>query len=591
MDKPLRSMEIKFERDIVRVHQTARRLADLLQFDPQDQARLATAVSEICRNSFKYAGGGRAEFLLRNSAIKPALLVRVADRGPGISRLSEVMTGSYQSPSGMGLGVLGSRRLMDLFDVDTRTGEGTRVLMGKFLPGGHPLPPPKLTEFLRALEEHREDDPFELIRQQNVDLMKALDQLKLKQEELNQSNRELEETNRGVVALYRELDDKSQALQRANEVKSRFLSHVSHELRTPVYSILALSRILLSRSDGELTPEQEKQISFIRQAGNNLQEMIDELLDLAKIEAGQMTLKCSNVDLRELFTTLRGMLRPLLSAGNEVALNIEDATVERLFTDEGKLAQILRNLISNAIKFTTRGEIVVSVQRLATNEVCFRVRDTGVGISAEHQKVIFDEFVQVEGPHQRGVKGTGLGLPVSRKLAEILGGTLTVESVPGSGSTFSLVLPNRVGHGKAESETDGEVACRILLIDDDEIYRYLCRDILSESGWEVLEANNGVNGVRLAIEKHPTVILLDLLMPGLDGFQVLEQLKARPETSGIPVIINSTRMVDSAEEAILRKGATAVLRKAFSSSQDSGRDLISAVSQAIAAREGETTHA
>ena len=263
---------------------------------------------------------------------------------------------------------------------------------------------------------------------------------------MSELNRELEDTNRGVVALYAELEEKADALRRASEMKSRFLSNMSHEFRTPLNSILALSGLLLDRIDGELTGEQEKQLTYVRKAAEGLMELINDLLDLAKVEAGKLTVRASEFEVAGLFGGLRGLLRPLLGStgaaglpgrgrpGEEgttavpaVALIFnEPHGLPPLCSDESKVSQILRNFISNALKFTERGEVRVSAAVGPDDTVVFAVADTGIGIAAEDHEAVFQEFTQIDSPHQKKVKGTGLGLPLSCRLAELLGGWITL---------------------------------------------------------------------------------------------------------------------------------------------------------------------
>ena len=260
-------------------------------------------------------------------------------------------------------------------------------------------------------------------------------------QEIGRLNLELEETNRGVLALYAELDDRAVELRRASEYKSRFLSVISHELRTPLTSVLNLSRLLLDRVDGELTPDQERQITLIRNSVQSLTEMVNELLDLAKIEAGKTTLRLTRSAVADLVTGLRGVFRPVVQS-NAVALVFDDPDPSlELCTDEGKLAQVLRNFIANAVKFTERGEIRLTVTADDADRIMFAVTDTGVGIAPEDQALIFEEFTQVDNPRQRYVKGTGLGLSLSRRIAELLRGEIGLRSALGEGSTFWITLP------------------------------------------------------------------------------------------------------------------------------------------------------
>jgi signal transduction histidine kinase len=252
---------------------------------------------------------------------------------------------------------------------------------------------------------------------------------------------ELEETNRGVVALYAELDDQAAQLKEALELKSRFLSYMSHEFRTPLTSVLSLSGILLQGLDGPLSPEQKKQVQFIRSSVQELSEMVDDLLDLAKVDAGRITVSAEWFEMVDLFAALRGMFKPILTS-NAVSLIFEEPDhVPKIYSDDRRLSQILRNFISNALKFTKQGEVRVSARLIGDTEIEFAVKDTGVGIQPEHLPALFADFVQIDTRLQRRLRGSGLGLSLSRKLAEILGGRVGVESEPAVGSRFWVIIP------------------------------------------------------------------------------------------------------------------------------------------------------
>ncbi|WP_312317263.1 ATP-binding protein [Stenotrophomonas sp.] len=252
---------------------------------------------------------------------------------------------------------------------------------------------------------------------------------------------ELEETNQGVLALYAELDQQAEQLREVSDLKSRFLSYMSHEFRTPLGSILSMTRLLEDGMDGPLNEEQLRQVRFISASSAELREMVDDLLDLAKIEAGRITISPAWFDLMDLFSALRGMFRPLVD-GNRVDLVFEDPPpLPMLYTDDKKLAQILRNFISNALKFTPTGRVVVSANLESEECVRFSVRDTGIGIPSEVLSTLFKDFVQVDTPLQRGLRGTGLGLSLCKRFAELLGGKVGVQSTPGEGSEFYVTLP------------------------------------------------------------------------------------------------------------------------------------------------------
>jgi signal transduction histidine kinase len=594
MTLPILTVAIHSEDDVVTARQRARQTARLLGFDRQDQTRVATAVSEITRNAFAYAEGGRLEFLVDEKSTPPLLLTRITDHGPGIENVRQVLAGQYRSTTGMGLGIIGAKRLMDLFQIESSPARGTTVLMGKHFPRGNAtFAPTSLAAISNELAQLAPRTPLAELQQQNQELLRALDELHMRQEELTRLNAELEDTNRGVVALYAELDEKAEQLQRANELKTRFLSNMGHEFRTPVNSILALSRLLLERIDGELTEEQEKQISFIRQAAQDLSDLVNDLLDLAKVEAGKIAVRPDEFEVTDLFATLRGLLRPLVIP--EVALVFDEPDgIPPLYTDEGKISQILRNFISNALKFTERGQVRVSATLDAARQtVVFAVADTGIGIALEDQDRIFEEFAQAEHPIQQRTKGTGLGLPLTRRLAELLGGSVNVRSAPGRGSVFSAIVPLvYAGPAQVSAEPErgrpptpvpvasGGNSAKILIVDDDEAARYVIRRFLAESFFTIIEASNGPEGLRRAREDRPRVIFLDLMMPQMSGFEVLEQLESDPVTRNIPVIIITSKLLKDRERRPLDGKAVAVLSKETASREAALASVRQAMAQA-----------
>jgi signal transduction histidine kinase len=397
--------------------------------------------------------------------------------------------------------------------------------------------------------------------------MQSLDELRRREEESQQLSQELGDTNRGVVALYAELDGRAEQLRQASELKTRFLSNMSHEFRTPLNSVLALSRLLLDRIDGELTLEQERQVGYIRRSTESLLELVNDMLDLAKVEAGKADVKSVRFTVANLFGALRGALKPLLTSPSVELIFEPSQDLPMLFTDESKLAQILRNLISNALKFTEAGEVRVTA-RLSDDETCmvFAVRDSGIGIAPEHHDLIFEEFSQVQTRLQKKVKGTGLGLPLSRSLARLLGGDLVVESVPGQGSVFTLTIP--LSRGEPDRERPGvpnQGTKKVLLIDDDETFRYVMRQIVAnESSYDFLEASGGEDGLKIAREKHPDVIILDLQMPTVDGFMVLQELASDEQTRAVPVVISTSMTINGALRARLPEHVRLISKDAIS---------------------------
>ncbi len=546
MDLRLLTVAIERETDIIAARQRTRQIAALLGFDAQDQTRITTAVSEIVRNALDYGGGGRIEYKITGSDPQ-CLEIVVQDSGRGMADPEAVLSGRHRSTTGMGVGILGARRLMDEFELQSRRGDGTTVRMSKCLPKRAPaIGKDQLKPIMQALAKAESGDPVAEIRNQNREMMLQLQELQARQQELAQLNEELQDTNRGVVALYAELEERADHLRRADQLKSRFLSNMSHEFRTPLNSILSLSRLLLGRTDGELTPEQEKQVLFVRKAAESLAELVDNLLDIARVEAGKVVVTSKEFEAGELFSTLRGMLRPLL-VGN--ALNLvfdEPDDIPTLFTDEGKVSQILRNFISNAIKFTERGEVRVwAVYDRETDTVTWNVRDTGVGIAAADLDRIWQEFTQVANRLQGRVKGTGLGLPLSKRLAELLGGEVGVESKAGEGSLFWVRIPRHyrelAGAADEGSWTVEPGRLPVLILEDDPADAFSLERALAHSRYQPISVRSVAEAQRALERITPAAFVLDIVLQGEECWRFLIDAKHNERTQDIPaVLISST---------------------------------------------------
>jgi len=561
--RPLLSLRIQSESDIVMARQRARQVATLLGLNTPDQVGLATAVSEIVRNAVLYAGEARVDFEMDVYSRPQFLWVQVTDQGPGIHDLEGVLAGRFQSKTGLGVGLSGARRLTDRFEISSSKTEGTVVRFGKAVQGHtQPLDMGGLARLSSQLAKLPTPEIRDDLQQQNQDLIQTLETLRAKERELEDRRLELErlnlelaETNRGVVALYAELEERAIALRRSDEVKTQFLSYVSHEFRTPVNSVMALTHLLLKRTDGELSIEQEKQVVYIRKAVEGLAEMVNDLLDLAKVEAGKTEVRKSIVEVSQVLGSLRALMRPL-ATNDDVTLTFEESPAGLVMeTDEAKLGQILRNLVSNALKFTEKGEVRIRISSPAgSGLISFFVEDTGIGIAPEHLDVIFQEFSQIQHSIQRRVKGTGLGLPLSRKLAELLGGTLEVSSRQGVGSTFVLTLPGKASipavAGDAPANLRGKTDAAVLIVDDEEASRYVCRQMFRGKGYRIIESG-ALEAAERARFERPELIILDLMMPGRTGFEVLDELKANPETRDIPVVIHTSKSLTNADDVRL----------------------------------------
>jgi signal transduction histidine kinase/DNA-binding NarL/FixJ family response regulator len=540
-------MTIDNEQGVVAARQRSRDIAGHLGFSALDQTRIATAVSEIARNAFEYARNGRVDFEIEGNSRPQLLLVRISDKGDGIADLQALLGGRYHSTTGMGIGIIGSQRLMDQCSIDSKPGEGTVVTLKKLLPDTAPLVTPEILGQLgERLAANGPSRSFDEVQQQNRELMAALADLRDRQIELTQLTQELEDTNRGVVALYAELDERADHLRRADEMKSRFLSNMSHEFRTPLSSIRALSNLLLEHVDGDLGAEQERQVTFIRKAAEDLSEIVNDLLDLAKIEAGKIEIRPATFEIENLFSALRGMLRPLL-VGNSVDLVFDDTSMlPPLHTDEAKIAQILRNFVSNALKFTERGEVRVGAQLGADGRhVTFSVSDTGIGIAPDDQQLIFEEFGQVEHPLQQHVKGTGLGLPLCSKLCMLLGGQIGLSSEPGKGSTFSATVPREYADARLSEFDPASLDAldpdrlTVLIVEDEPQVRLVYESYLRNTRYQPVSVATLRDAALVLQRLTPQAIVLDILLAGEDSWLWLAQTKAAPRTHGVPLIVAS----------------------------------------------------
>jgi signal transduction histidine kinase/CheY-like chemotaxis protein len=397
-------------------------------------------------------------------------------------------------------------------------------------------PPREYRGALRQVEQSL-TDVVELNRQ----ILRQSREIERQKNELEKTVRELEESNKGVRTLHAELEDSAEVARRASSMKSRVIANVSHEFRTPLHTILGLSRILLEGTDGVLSDEQRKQIHFVRASAEELSTLVDDMLDISKADAGKAILRPERFTISELMGGLRGMLRPLVTTPENVELRFEEPEETiALDTDRSKLSQILRNLVSNALKFTESGSVTVHAAH-ENGDLVMRVMDTGIGIPSDQFEHIFEEFGQVENPLQARVKGTGLGLSLSRRLAELLGGTLEVSSTVGSGSTFTLRIPRL--HPEVSEferlqtrEIDPSRA-PILVVEDDRKTIFVYEKYLALAGFQVVPARSIEDAERIIRKTRPAAVVLDVMLDGETSWNFLARLKKDPETHDIPVLV------------------------------------------------------
>ncbi|HEY1115795.1 MAG TPA: response regulator, partial [Chitinophagaceae bacterium] len=442
-------------------------------------------------------------------------------------------------------------------------------------------------------------------------LQASEEELKVQQEELQQANQELEERSRLleeknelILERNREIQLKAKELEQSTRYKSEFLANMSHELRTPLNSILLLSRLLTENHEGNLSGEQIEYARVIQGSGNGLLTLIDEILDLSKIESGKMELEYQHVALNEVVQALDGMFAPLAKEKSiRFEINVTEDLPPMIETDRLRLEQILRNLLSNALKFTAEGSVVLDIENKGTT-ISFAVKDTGIGIPPDKQQTIFEAFQQADGSTRRKFGGTGLGLSISRELAKLLGGEIRLESEEGKGSTFTLVLPLEKGTvvlpstlktetviseepvtkevagyapQPAANDTDKTYISNIippsipddrasidsgdrviLIVEDDIAFAGALLDYTRKKGYKGVVSVRGDEALSLARQYHPVGILLDVQLPVKSGWEVMEELKGDPATKPIPVHMMSSYQVKTRS---LSKGAIDFINK------------------------------
>ena len=379
-----------------------------------------------------------------------------------------------------------------------------------------------------------------------------------------------EDLERKVEARTRELAEANERLREADRLKTQFLANMSHELRTPMNSIIGYSELMLEETYGELTARQRDRLQTILRNARNLLDLINDLLDISRIEMGKVTLMRRTVHLNRVVETALKTLEPMARQKGLWLQTVLDEGLPPVQADEARLIQILNNLLSNAIKFTREGGVTVTVYPYtdAGDWVAVSVSDTGIGIAPEHLPLIFEEFRQIDPSATQEFGGTGLGLAIVRRLVELHGGRVWVESTLGQGSTFTFILPTVESRRRPELSRAALQALAqklepgkrlVLVIDDDPAIEELMRAYLDgQDAYQMLAVRDGEEGIMLAQELQPQAILLDVLLAGKDGWEVLAELKGDPRTAAIPVIILS--VID--ERGLgLRLGATDYLVK------------------------------
>lgn len=444
----------------------------------------------------------------------------------------------------------------------------------------------ELEKRARILEESEEE-----LKAQSDELQKSNAELEEKSEQLTQQKEEIERKNHDIELTSKKIEEKAEELEQASKYKSEFLANMSHELRTPLNSLLLLAQMLADNDEGNLTDEQIESAQVIYSGGKELLDLINDILDLSKVEAGKMSVNLEDTNLDDVCMSIRTMFNPLAESRNlAFSVEIEAGTTQMILSDSQRLLQIIKNFLSNAFKFTEEGGVYVRIfTELREGHygqdtyIGFSVRDTGIGIPEEKQQSIFESFQQADGSTSRKYGGTGLGLAISREMSALLGGFIEIASTEGEGTTFTLFLPNNaacslssekvladsfsssVSEGNSDTQKVEKVQKTtipsppkasskkqlpplpprsMLLIEDDPHFTSILEQVARKHKFEFAHAETGSEGLELATQQ-PGAIILDLGLPDMDGHEVLKQLKASQKTKDIPVHIISGRDPES----------------------------------------------
>jgi len=445
-------------------------------------------------------------------------------------------------------------------------------------------------ELQRQQEELKSSN--EELEEQTSELQKSKQLMQEQSEELKASNEELEEKTESlqrqkieIAQAKDKVEQKARELASSSRYKSEFLANMSHELRSPLNSLLILARSLADNDEGNLTSEQVEEADIIHNSGTELLHLINDILDLSKVEAGQLDIHEDTISIEPFCQSLAASYTALAAdKGLDFRVETNSALPALMVSDEQRLGQILKNLISNALKFTTEGEVVLAVEPKDDDTIAFAVRDTGIGIPPEKQLAIFEAFQQADGSTTRQYGGTGLGLTISRKLAELLGGAIEVESEAGQGATFTVKLPGgmlnvedecRMLKVEGEQETtrhDSDASnfkiqfqdstFNILIVDDDMRNTFAIGNLLKKAGLTVVMAADGLQALK-RVEENPDIdlILMDMMMPNMDGYEATAKIRAMDEYKDLPIIALTAKAMGEDRRKCLDAGANDYLAK------------------------------